>query len=254
MKTSALLLVAMASAACGNNSQSVTAPSATTLTSASGETFSGSLLVQGSSFYSFTVTTAGTVSVTLASLVDNTTGPASTAVVRVGVGVPVGTGCSISQSVDTAAGLTTQLTAPVNVDTYCVQISDIGALTAPVQFSIRIVQGVSASSSTATPATTTFATFLAVGGWSAQTLAVPQSGTVVLTLTAVSPSAVVGMGIGIPSTTGASCSLSRSVQGAPEAMPQLTLSVDPGTYCVEVFDGGTVAAPGVSFSVTINYP
>jgi len=94
--------------------------------------------MQGMSFYSFTVASAGTVKVTLASLMPGNTGPASPDEVTLGVGVPVGTGCAVSTSVDTGAGLTTQLTAPVTPDIYCVEISDSGALTAPLDFTILI--------------------------------------------------------------------------------------------------------------------
>ena len=90
----ALLVMALAGAACGNSDSSVTAP-ATSTTNPSGlgstETFVGLLGVQGSSFYSFTVTAAETVSISLASLSANTNGPASTAIVRLGLGVPSGT-------------------------------------------------------------------------------------------------------------------------------------------------------------------
>src|SRR3989442_15915707 len=115
------MVMAVAGAACGGNSP--TAP-ATTTSSGSTENFTGSLGPQGSSFYSFTVATTQTVSIALTSLTANSAGPASTFAVRLGLGVPLGTDCSVNNSVDTAAGLTTQLTASVNPDVYCVKISD----------------------------------------------------------------------------------------------------------------------------------
>lgn len=129
----AILVLASATAACGKNSQSTTAPS-----SSSTETFSGLMGLQGSSFYSFTVSAAGAVDITLASLMANSTGPASSAVVGLGLGNPVGTGCSLIKSVNTAPALTTQLTSAVNPDVYCVQIQDVGNMTVPLHFTIRI--------------------------------------------------------------------------------------------------------------------
>ena len=147
----ALIVMAVAGAACGGNSP--TTPS-TPAPSGSTETFAGSLPLQGSSFYSFTVATAETVSVSLASLTASGTGPAATSVVRLGVGVPLGTDCSVNNSVDTAAGLTSQLTAPlVNPDVYCVKISDIGNLAGPMNFTIRIGHNLASSSSNPTAAT-----------------------------------------------------------------------------------------------------
>src|ERR1700704_1491492 len=107
----ALIVVAAAGAACGGNSP--TAPPSTP-SSGSPENFTGSLPLRGSSFYSFTVATAEPVSVSLASLTAGGTGPATTSVVRLGLGVPLGTDCSINNSVDTAAGVTSPPTAPVH--------------------------------------------------------------------------------------------------------------------------------------------
>ena len=215
----------------------------------------GNVVPQGSSFYSFTVTTAGTVSVSLSSLMANTIGPASTAVVRLGLGVPLGTGCSVTSSVDTAAGLTTQLTVPVNPDVYCVNIADIGNLTAPMNFTIRIGQNLTSSSSTPTAATETFASLLYTGGIAARTFSASQSGTVTLTLTSVTPSTIVGLGVGIRGPSGGpACLLSSSVDATPGSAPQLTVAVDAGTYCVQVYDSGHVNSSGVAFSVAINHP
>ena len=247
----ALLVAALAGAACGNGSQDVTAPSTST-SSGSTQTFSGNLALQGSSFYSFTVTTTETVSISLASLTANSVGPASTSVVRLGLGVPSGTGCSVNNSVDTAAGLTAQLTTSVNPDVYCVNISDIGNLTDPMNFTIRIGENLASSSSNTTAATATFASFLAIGGWSAQTFSVSQGGTISITLTSVTPSAIVGLGIGIPGSASSTCSLSRSLNAT--AGSQLTVAVDAGTYCAQVYDAGSLNGPGVAFSMTIGHP
>ncbi|MDO8795659.1 MAG: hypothetical protein Q7J25_13690 [Vicinamibacterales bacterium] len=131
----AILVVASATAACGKNSQSTSTTAPSTLST---ETFSGLVGLQGSNFYSFTVSAAGTVDITLASLMANSTGPASAVVVGLGLGNPVGTGCSLINSVNTAAALTTQLTSAVSPDVYCVQIQDVGNMTVPLNFTIRI--------------------------------------------------------------------------------------------------------------------
>ena len=255
MKTAILVLVvvALATAACGSGSQDVTAPS--TSSTDAFETFAGDISLQGSSFYSFTVTTAGTVSVSLSSLMANTSGPASSAVVRLGLGVPLGTGCSVTSSVDTAAGLTAQLTVSVSPDVYCVSIADIGNMTGPMHFTIRIGQNLTSSSSTATAATETFASLLYTGGTAARTFTASQAGTVTLTLTSVTPSTIVGIGIGIRGPSGGpTCLLSSSADATPGAAPQLTAAVDAGTYCAEVYDAGYVNSSGVAFSMTINHP
>ena len=137
-----LALASVASAAaCGNSS--TTTPTTTTVTPST-ELFSGTLSPKASSFYSFTVTSAGAVSITLASTASTRIGPASGAKLRVGFGTPSGFGCVVSSSVDTTAGLAAQLAIPtVTADStgsiYCVQVSDPSQLTSDVLFVIRIV-------------------------------------------------------------------------------------------------------------------
>jgi hypothetical protein len=103
------------------------------------EAFSDTLGVQGSSFYSFTVAATGQVSLTLASLVPTQPGPAVNTVMGLGVGSPSGTDCSVTNSVTTAPGLVAQLVSSQSAGTYCAKIYDVGGLTGPVNFTVRIV-------------------------------------------------------------------------------------------------------------------
>lgn len=155
---------------------------------------------------------------------------------------------------DTATGLTAQLTATVNPDVYCVNISDIGNLAGPMHFTIRIAHDVTSSSPGAPTATETFASALALGGASAHTFSVSQAGTVSLTLTSVTPSTIVGIGIGIPGAATPVCSLSSSQNTTARSTPQITILVDAGTYCAEVYDTGNLSTPAVLFSMTIAHP
>jgi hypothetical protein len=131
-----LAVVALLTGACGNDDTTTTP---TTPTGPSAEIFSGPLDVQGSSFYSFTTTASGTVSITLASLVATLPGPALSTVLGLGVGAPLGTDCNVTNSVNAAPGLTAQLTTTLSPATYCARIYDIGNLTASVNFTVRIV-------------------------------------------------------------------------------------------------------------------
>ena len=130
-----VFLLALLTVACGSNTP--TTPTTPNLPST--EIFSGTLPVQGSSFYSFTVAATGNVSITLASLVPVAPGPAVNTVMGLGVGTPSGTECSVTNSVTTAPGLTAQLVNSLTAATYCAKIYDLGALTAPVDFTVRIV-------------------------------------------------------------------------------------------------------------------
>lgn len=139
---SLLLVCAVSAAACGDSSTTTT-PTTTTVTTST-ELFTGTLSPKGSTFYSFTVTSTGTVSITLASTATSRIGPALGAPLRLGFGTPLGFGCAVTKTVDTTAGLAAQLTntnttGESNGSIYCVQASDPGTLTSDVLFVIRIV-------------------------------------------------------------------------------------------------------------------
>src|SRR5512135_918401 len=103
--TAVICLLGLLAAACGNNNPTTPSTPAGPTT----EVFTGTLAPQGESFYSFTVATAGQVSITLASLVPTAPGPAISTVMGLGVGTPSGTECAVTNSVTTAPGLTAQL-------------------------------------------------------------------------------------------------------------------------------------------------
>lgn len=101
------------------------------------ETFQGTLNVEGSQFYSFLVGNPDPVSVTLASLTTSS-GAAVTTSVKLGFGVPAGETCATTTSSTTAAQLQAQVLTVSVPGTYCVIISDTGALTGPLNFAIKI--------------------------------------------------------------------------------------------------------------------
>ncbi len=103
------------------------------------------------------------------------------------------------------------------------------------------------------PVTETFTTQLAVGGSSSRTFTAAKAGTATATLTSLdfSPTLKVGFGIGIPDVTGSACLFTQSMETS--AGGQLSASVDPGVYCVRVYDLGTLAST-INFTVTIVRP
>jgi hypothetical protein len=128
-----LLALAVSASACGLPSGSTTP---TTVATGTTETFSGQLAPQASDVYMFTVSQAGAVSITLASL-----SPSATVAVGLGLGTPNGTtSCTLTSSNPTAmAGSAPQITVTENPGSYCVEIYDVGNLTSTSTFSITIV-------------------------------------------------------------------------------------------------------------------
>ena len=128
----------LAVSGCGDNPTSPDSTSSSTTTAPSTIVYEGRLEPNGSGFYSFNASATGDVEAHLASLALVGHRDALSIAVRIGVGVPKGEGCALSQSVDIAAALVTQLTAPLSTTgIYCIGIVDIGALPGAAVFSIR---------------------------------------------------------------------------------------------------------------------
>jgi hypothetical protein len=128
-----LFVCAIAGAGCQSDS---TQPDYTIVSPVT-ETFQGTLGVQGSAFFSFVVGNPDPVSVTLASLTKSS-GAAVTTSVKLGFGIPSGETCAPTTSLTTTSGLQAQVLQVASQGTYCVIISDPGALTETLNFAIKI--------------------------------------------------------------------------------------------------------------------
>ena len=102
--------------------------------------------------------------------------------------------------------------------------------------------------------TDTFSSVLNVGGTATRTFVVSVRGTVQATLAATSPQNVqVGLMVGIPRANGTGCVPNTSLTTEASGSPQISLVADPGTYCAQVYDAGTLRDP-ISFTMTIARP
>lgn len=133
-----LLSVALvlAGIACSDEIDSPTSPTTTTAAPTT-ILFSGTLQPRTSRFYSYTVSSAGSVSALLASVERNGV-PAPNAL-ELGVGTPAGTGCGVTLSANVSSTLVPQLRHDAAAGTYCVRVMDIDGLPAPMTFTIRVI-------------------------------------------------------------------------------------------------------------------
>jgi hypothetical protein len=105
--------------------------------------------------------------------------------------------------------------------------------------------------------TETFAATLQAKGNNFYSFFVAQAGPVGLTLAAVQApgggalSTPLGIGVGIPSGVGCARSTSQTVP--PGLAAQLTVTLNPGTYCAAVFDSGNLTS-AVNFAMRIRHP
>jgi hypothetical protein len=130
-----LLLCALFTSSCDD---APTSPDETATTpTASSVVFEGTLEQNQSRFYAFTASQAGSVTVNLASL--NLLGhrEALTVPVRVGVGIPKGGGCGVTESIETLPALVSQFSATLESGIHCVDIADTGQLPGATIFLIR---------------------------------------------------------------------------------------------------------------------
>ena len=109
------------------------------------------------------------------------------------------------------------------------------------------------ATTTTSPVTETFSSQLSVGGYAFRSFNAASAGTATVTLTSAGSSSALklGLGLGIPDVSGSGCLFTRSIQTA--AGGQISASVDPGIYCVRVWDLGTMTQ-AISFTVTIVRP
>ena len=131
-----LSVVVASAAACGgsSNSSSVVAPSATVTT----ETFTGTIQPGASKVHTFSVTTPGTVSVTMTAA-----GPPPTITMGLGIGNPDASGNCIFLSGGTtqaiASTTTPQLSGTLTASgAYCVAIADVGNAAGAITYSISV--------------------------------------------------------------------------------------------------------------------
>jgi hypothetical protein len=125
------------------------------------------------------------------------------------------------------------------------------------------------TTSPSTSVTEAFSGTLQVAGRSSHSFIVSTTGTITVTITSLSVPAVVGLGIGAYTPSTGICSLSASVDTTTGASSQIsvasavvTATVDPGAYCVEIFDAGNLTAAtsfpaltgATSFSLSIVHP
>jgi hypothetical protein len=104
--------------------------------------------------------------------------------------------------------------------------------------------------------TETFTQSLAIQGLNTLFFNVQQLGGLTVTLTSVDPAAPTGgIGLGLGTANAGACSVLTRVSAAqPAAAPQLsgTATLPNSTYCVTVYDTGTLTEP-VTFTVVVRH-
>jgi len=102
------------------------------------------------------------------------------------------------------------------------------------------------------PSTSIFASHVTVGGSAARNFP-SRSGTITVRLRDTLARTPLGLGLGLPYGGVSNCTLNTTVEATPSTEPQISATVDAGSYCVVVYDLGTLTAT-TDFDVLIVYP
>ena len=130
----AVLSSAFGSAACNQNNDTVNPTSLNEPVVV--DQFVGTLQPSGDAFYSFSMSKSGDVALTLISM----TGPSvpSDALFPLGIGQPVGTGCTASVDAAASPGPAAQYKVTKTAGVYCVRVADNARLGAAANFVLNI--------------------------------------------------------------------------------------------------------------------
>ncbi len=109
------------------------------------------------------------------------------------------------------------------------------------------------TSPTTTPDPSLFTSQVVRGGSATRAFSLTTAGTIQVTLSELTPSVMVGLGVGIPRPDGGACNLSRSVETMAGSGPHLSVAADPGTYCVKIYDVGQIE-DSATFSLNVTHP
>ncbi len=218
----------------------------------SSEIFTGTVSPLGSKIHSFTLGFSANVKVTFASLTTGNTALALPLTLTLGTPTSDGAACTTTSTVVVAPALTTNLTQELVTGTYCVGLADSGNLSGDAIYAIRVRKSLAAPSY-GQAGTDTFSTNLYPGGRINRTFGASGGGEVKVELTGVTPHASIAFGIGVTQDTFDDCYLSKLVVTTPGSSAQLTANVEPGLYCVKVFDPGGLP-DRVTFDAKITHP
>jgi len=124
------LVAAAVTAGCGDDNPTITNPSTPTAVT---ETFAGTVTVNGAFAHNFAVDTAGSVTAQITAL-----GPDATVTVGFALGTWNGSACQLIIANDAAKVSTVILGTATAPGTLCVRVSDVGQLSAPADYEVRV--------------------------------------------------------------------------------------------------------------------
>jgi len=224
--------------------------------------FSATLSPGGKIFYAPIINEASEVAMTLVSV----TGADGNTALQTRLGMAYGNPdetdpantCNHTSQATATPSLLTQFRLTSTAESHCIEVFDPGTLTGDVVFAVRVVI-TPVLYKPRPPANTAgidvFTGLLPMRSTVSRAFNVAQAGSINVLLTSTSPPAnvPVGLALGVPKGDNSGCYVNTSLITGPTGSPQISLPVEPGSYCVRVFDPGTLSAV-VTFTTTTTHP
>jgi hypothetical protein len=206
----------------------------------------------GSTTSTFTLSAATTVGVTLVSAISNVTGNVLEPTMDLILGTPTSaTTCTPMSSKVVTPALAAQIQSSLGAGTYCVEVMDAG-LVEPGIVSVRINTSSTAPTNVASSTNLdVFSSTVGAQGSATHQLAIFYNGTASLALVSAGASATVGLGFG--AWDGQICRLNSALITTASTNTLISVPVDPGNYCIRVFDVGLLTAP-ILFTLDTLHP
>jgi hypothetical protein len=167
------------------------------------------------------------------------------------LGRSTGTDCNELVGGSHTPGFRAQLGSVLEAGIYCVELIDIGNLPVTTGALVRVVHP--APWVLPMPQTLTSNSIITAGGSFTRTFEATAPGGLVVTLTDLQPNVEVGLGVGMDYDSEVGCRLSQVIRSTARSTPHFNLQVDPGDYCVQVFDIGNFTQT-TTFALTIQHP
>jgi hypothetical protein len=192
------------------------------------------------------------VGITLVSVVSNATGQVLSPTMQLFLGTPTSaTTCSPVSSKGVTPALTSQIQASLNAGAYCVEVQDLG-LGEPGIVTVRVNTSSTAPTNVSTPARVDiFSSTVGPRGSATHQLAIFYNGATTLTLVSAGASVTVGVSYG--AWDGQACRLFATLTATASQNPLIATVVDPGSYCIRVYDVGQLTAP-ILFTLDTLHP
>jgi hypothetical protein len=215
--------------------------------------FSTALVAPGGSTVStFNLSATTTVGITLVSVVSSATGQALSPTMQLLLGTPTGaTTCSPVSSKVVTPALASQIQSSLSAGAYCVQVLDSG-LGEPGIVTVRVNTSSAAPTNISTPARfDIFSSTVGAHGSATHEMAIFFNGATTLTLASAGASVTVGVSFG--AWDGQACRFISTLTATASANPLISTVVDPGNYCIRVYDVGLLTAP-ILFTLDTLHP